>query len=362
TTFCYLFNPMKRRPSEPQPTLTNQPTPTSSHSVIPTTNEAAAVVDSRTVPHAVETTAKAKRHRRRRDSRSAFLALLRRYMNEAHGVQSSRTAPVNRATSGTATPTVQLPAAVPSPTAVPQKPAPLAPTVSMPGGSTNHKESVFIKLNNRIRSLEVNISLSSQYLSEMSRQYVSQMNEIRQQYEHTSKTANDTNHAAVDAKRELTARIDKLQTAIDKLDAKIASSIHPGPLDDIDVDDMEGTEVAPLLPAHLLDDGKRWTTEEVLVFVVIAQLITTTLVMLIARCCRRKVVVMDAETVRKLVDEQLLARNAQLNVPVLERCATPPVADRFVFGDIADGKIFRYSSLYIRRFSFCDSHVSLISF
>lgn len=74
-------------------------------------------------------------------------------------------------------------------------------------------------------------------------------------------------------------------------------------------------------------------------FVVLAQMITTMLMMLLSRCCRRKAVVMDAATVRQLIDEQLLARSVQLSSPVDERCATPPVADRFVFGDDVNGTI-----------------------
>lgn len=47
----------------------------------------------------------------------------------------------------------------------------------------SHKESVFLKLNKRISALELNMSLSSEYLSELSRQYVVQTNESRRQTE-----------------------------------------------------------------------------------------------------------------------------------------------------------------------------------
>lgn len=185
-------------------------------------------------------------------------------MSEARKSEGGKAPAVNRTATVATPPTVVAP-----PTAAPSQPPPAAPPVltrplSMPGGSTNHKESVFIKLNNRIRTLEMNISLSSQYLSELSRQYVSQMDEIRRQYERTSKTANDTNRAAEDTKRELTARIDKLQAAIDALDAKIANIIPPAALDDLDDNDgpVDDVEVGAMLPAPILDDGKRWTVRK----------------------------------------------------------------------------------------------------
>uniref|UniRef100_A0A0N4Y9L7 Chromosome 1 open reading frame 9 (inferred by orthology to a human protein) n=1 Tax=Nippostrongylus brasiliensis TaxID=27835 RepID=A0A0N4Y9L7_NIPBR len=47
----------------------------------------------------------------------------------------------------------------------------------LPASSMSHKESVFMKLNKRIAALELNMSLSSEYLSELSRQYVAQTDE-----------------------------------------------------------------------------------------------------------------------------------------------------------------------------------------
>jgi hypothetical protein len=59
--------------------------------------------------------------------------------------------------------------------------------VPLPAGTTSHKESVFLKLNKRLSLLEMNISLSSQYLTELSRQYVAQTEENKKNYEKTSK-------------------------------------------------------------------------------------------------------------------------------------------------------------------------------
>lgn len=66
----------------------------------------------------------------------------------------------------------------------------------LPGGVMSHKESIFLKLNKRISSLELNMSLSSEYLSELSRRYVLQTNESRRQAELIIKQAEE---AAINA-------------------------------------------------------------------------------------------------------------------------------------------------------------------
>ncbi|CAG9531435.1 unnamed protein product [Cercopithifilaria johnstoni] len=66
----------------------------------------------------------------------------------------------------------------------------------IPGGVISHKESIFLKLNKRISSLELNMSLSSEYLSELSRRYVLQTNESRRQAELIIKQAEE---AAINA-------------------------------------------------------------------------------------------------------------------------------------------------------------------
>ncbi len=59
-------------------------------------------------------------------------------------------------------------------------------------GSAHGKDSVFKKLHARLRYLELNISLSSEYLSQLSRQYVTQMDEMRMRGERTARAANET--------------------------------------------------------------------------------------------------------------------------------------------------------------------------
>ncbi|CAD5230857.1 unnamed protein product [Bursaphelenchus okinawaensis] len=54
---------------------------------------------------------------------------------------------------------------------------------SLPGTASTHKESVFMKLNKRLSALELNISLSTEYLNELSRRYVAHQEEYNKQRE-----------------------------------------------------------------------------------------------------------------------------------------------------------------------------------
>uniref|UniRef100_A0A183F032 Transporter n=1 Tax=Gongylonema pulchrum TaxID=637853 RepID=A0A183F032_9BILA len=65
------------------------------------------------------------------------------------------------------------------------------------GGVMSHKESIFLKLNKRISNLELHMSLSSEYLSELSRRYVLQTTESRRQAELIIKQAEEAAVKAV---------------------------------------------------------------------------------------------------------------------------------------------------------------------
>uniref|UniRef100_A0A0R3RTQ3 SUN domain-containing protein n=1 Tax=Elaeophora elaphi TaxID=1147741 RepID=A0A0R3RTQ3_9BILA len=85
----------------------------------------------------------------------------------------------------------------------------------IPGGVISHKESIFLKLNKRISNLELNMSLSSEYLSELSRRYVLQTNESRRQAELIIKQAEE---AAINA---IKPSISALKIQMDALAASL---------------------------------------------------------------------------------------------------------------------------------------------
>lgn len=67
-------------------------------------------------------------------------------------------------------------------------------------GSTtaSQKESVFMRMSNRIKALEINMSLSSQYLQELSQRYRRQMDEMQRAFNRTIGTLNDTARKAAE--------------------------------------------------------------------------------------------------------------------------------------------------------------------
>lgn len=62
---------------------------------------------------------------------------------------------------------------------------------SLPGTSLPSKESIFMRLSNRIRYLELNISLSSQYLNELSRRYRLQQEDNQRLLNRTTKAVEE---------------------------------------------------------------------------------------------------------------------------------------------------------------------------
>ena len=70
--------------------------------------------------------------------------------------------------------------------------------ISTGSGMVQSKESVVIRLSNRIKALEVNLSLSSQYLEELSLRYRKQMEEMQRAFNITISKLNDTNIRAAE--------------------------------------------------------------------------------------------------------------------------------------------------------------------
>ncbi|XP_068237677.1 SUN domain-containing ossification factor isoform X2 [Palaemon carinicauda] len=94
-----------------------------------------------------------------------------------------------------------------SPTA-PSSVQPAEPKVS---NSPTNKESVVVRLSNKIKALEYNMSISSQYLEELSRRYKRQMEEMQRQFNLTIAALNDTSWQAYERDQHHQRDIEKLE-------------------------------------------------------------------------------------------------------------------------------------------------------
>ncbi|XP_068808048.1 SUN domain-containing ossification factor isoform X3 [Struthio camelus] len=79
---------------------------------------------------------------------------------------------------------------------------------------SNQKESVFMRLNNRIKALEVNMSLSSRYLEELSQRYRKQMEEMQKAFNKTIIKLQNTSRIAEEQDQRQTDAIQLLQTQL----------------------------------------------------------------------------------------------------------------------------------------------------
>lgn len=103
-------------------------------------------------------------------------------------------------------------------------------TSAVPGGITGgslltpaQKESVFVRLSNRIKALELNMSLSSQYLEELSRRYRKQMEEMQRAFNKTISALNDTARMAHERDLRQQEMIGRLQKQFDALTKAVTS-------------------------------------------------------------------------------------------------------------------------------------------
>lgn len=84
-------------------------------------------------------------------------------------------------------------------------------TIALPGHSMTSKESVFFKMNNRIRALEVNLSLNAQYLSELSRKFVAQIDDMHRLLNRTQRLLNETQARLDSSESALSVKLADLQ-------------------------------------------------------------------------------------------------------------------------------------------------------
>ncbi|XP_064189593.1 SUN domain-containing ossification factor isoform X2 [Anguilla rostrata] len=82
---------------------------------------------------------------------------------------------------------------------------------------SNQKESVFMRLNNRIKALEMNMSLSSRYLEELSQRYRKQMEEMQRAFNKTIIKLQNTSRIAEEQDQKQTESIQVLQSQLENL-------------------------------------------------------------------------------------------------------------------------------------------------
>ncbi|NXA48975.1 SUCO factor, partial [Nothocercus julius] len=94
---------------------------------------------------------------------------------------------------------------------------------------SNQKESVFMRLNNRIKALEVNMSLSSRYLEELSQRYRKQMEEMQKAFnktiiklQNTSRVAEEQDQRQTDAIQLLQAQLTNMTQLVSNLSTTVA--------------------------------------------------------------------------------------------------------------------------------------------
>ncbi|XP_076135158.1 SUN domain-containing ossification factor isoform X2 [Alosa pseudoharengus] len=82
---------------------------------------------------------------------------------------------------------------------------------------SNQKESVFMRLNNRIKALEMNMSLSSRYLEELSQRYRKQMEEMQRAFNKTIIKLQNTSRIAEEQDQKQTESIQVLQNQLENV-------------------------------------------------------------------------------------------------------------------------------------------------
>ncbi|XP_053893570.1 SUN domain-containing ossification factor isoform X1 [Malaclemys terrapin pileata] len=98
---------------------------------------------------------------------------------------------------------------------------------------SNQKESVFMRLNNRIKALEVNMSLSSRYLEELSQRYRKQMEEMQKAFnktivklQNTSRIAEEQDQRQTEAIQLLQAQLTNMTQLVSNLSTTVAELKH----------------------------------------------------------------------------------------------------------------------------------------
>ncbi|CAJ0566619.1 unnamed protein product, partial [Mesorhabditis spiculigera] len=206
--------------------------------------------------------------------------------------------------------------------------------------STVLEESVFIKLNKRIAALELNMSLSSEYLSELSRQYVAQSEAQEKNIVRAKRIADEAViNATTHINKTLNVQLETMRREVDEL-AKFLKTVRQESAhlqlrlayrgykeeaeDHCDSEEADDDDV--MLHGQYYDIGSRdgvWTTEQVVYVVVGVQVLTVFIVAAIQWCFRSQAapkVQLTLDDVNRIVELKM----QELQVEALRK--TPPPA------------------------------------
>ncbi|KAJ8012259.1 hypothetical protein DPEC_G00066820 [Dallia pectoralis] len=96
-------------------------------------------------------------------------------------------------------------------------------------GSTSQKESVFMRLNNRIKALEMNMSLSGRYLEQLSQRYRRQMEEMQRAFnktiiklQHTSRMAEEQDLRQTESIQFLQGQLEDITELVVNLSVRVS--------------------------------------------------------------------------------------------------------------------------------------------
>ncbi|XP_031632111.1 SUN domain-containing ossification factor isoform X2 [Contarinia nasturtii] len=89
-------------------------------------------------------------------------------------------------------------------------------------GQKLHSESVFLRLSNRVKALELNMSLSGQYLEELSRRYKKQVEDLQASFAKTLVNIEEQSRRNLERKQEIFEQNEKLRNDLENLTERIS--------------------------------------------------------------------------------------------------------------------------------------------
>ncbi|KAJ1374106.1 hypothetical protein KIN20_036706 [Parelaphostrongylus tenuis] len=204
------------------------------------------------------------------------------------------------------------------------------PSEAWPASSTTHKESVFMKLNKRIAALELNMSLSSEYLSELSRQYVAQNDEHQRRMRQAREIVDEAVEAIYARVNEtLSSKIAQLRKEVDTLSYWLSSMRFTASKMTISqitrgaetTDHEECSHHQPTqLHRYSPPDDDLWTSEQVVYIVLSVQLVTVLLLSSLSFCYQRFLAEQHLSESQIVEVENLV--NGKLSRSALQFCVT----------------------------------------